>query len=193
MESSIRRNLILGDPGAVIGGGEKSKRARKIRPGEGKSSRRVRAPGDKVLTDQFQTVGAVLASDWYQKIFVFSAQSQSTNTGSRFVFSYTKYTYPPVARHKWTEDLLEEKRSIKYSTKCRGNPKETRRKYAGPFASIVVLAYLKDCEFVYTLMSIDKFFRRFGISFSYLSQAGRKWFSPNISFTCCDWNVSDPD
>ena len=63
------------------------------------------------------------------------------------VFSHTKYTYPPDARHKLTEGLLEEK-SSKHSTTCRGNPRETRRKYAGPFASIVVLAYLKDREFV---------------------------------------------
>ena len=30
---------------------------------------RKRAPGDNVLPDQFQTVAAVLASDWCQKIF----------------------------------------------------------------------------------------------------------------------------
>jgi len=68
--------------------------------GEEKSRRRVRAPGDKALTDQFETVGAVLASDWCQEI---SLQSQSSNTRSRFVFAYTKYTYPPVARRKLTE------------------------------------------------------------------------------------------
>ena len=38
---------ILGDPGAVSGGREKSKQARKIF-GRRKSRRRVRAPGDKV-------------------------------------------------------------------------------------------------------------------------------------------------
>jgi len=138
-------------------GAGKSLNGRGKNSGKEKSSRRVRAPGGKVLTDQFQTVGAVLASDWCQKIFFSSAQSQSSNTRSRFVFSYTKYTYPSVTRHKLTEDLLEEK-SCKYSTRCWGNRKETRRKYAGPFAIIVVLAYLKDREFVYTLLSIDKFF-----------------------------------
>ena len=45
---------ILGDPGAVSGGGKKSKRARK---NSGETTRR--APGDKVLTDQFQTAGVV--------------------------------------------------------------------------------------------------------------------------------------
>jgi len=70
------------------------------------------------------------------------------------MFSYTKYTYPPVTRHKLTGGLLEEK-SSEYSTKFKGNPKETRRKYDGPFASIVVLAYLTDREFVYTLIDRD--------------------------------------
>ena len=61
---------ILGDPGAVSGGGKKSKRARK-NSGEEKSRTTRRAPGDKVLTDQFQTAGVVLASDWCHKTFVF--------------------------------------------------------------------------------------------------------------------------
>ena len=102
------------------------------------------------------------------------------------MFCYTKYTHPPVARHKLTEGLLEEK-SSKHSTKCGGNPQETRWKYAGPFASIVVLAYLKDREFVYKLMSIDKFF---GVSeFDSLISAnlGGNGFFPYFSyFTCCD-------
>ena len=55
--------VILGDPGAVSGGGKKSKRVRK-NLGEKKSRRRRRAPGDKVLTDQFQTAGVIVASDW---------------------------------------------------------------------------------------------------------------------------------
>jgi len=97
------------------------------------------------------------------------------------VFSYTTYTYPPVTRHKLTVSLLDDK-SSKYSTKCRGNPKETRRKYAGPFASIVVFAYLKDRELVYTLMSIDKFFRRFGISL--LDEVNFSRISTSY-FNCC--------
>ena len=57
------------------------------------------------------------------------------------MFSYTKYTYTPVARHKLTEGLLEEK-SSKHSTKCGGNPQESRRIYAEHFAGIVILASL---------------------------------------------------
>jgi len=150
--------------------------------GEENSSRRVRAPGDKVLTVQFQRSEQFWLLIGARKSLFFSAQSQSSNTRSHFVFSYTKYTYPPVTRHKLTEGLLEEK-SPKYSTKCRGNPKETRRKYAGPFAGIVLLVYLKDREFVYSQMSIDKFFRRFGISLI-LDEVD---FSPISTsyFNCC--------
>ena len=68
---------------------------------------------------------------------------------SRFVFSYTTGTYTPVARHMLAEGLVEEKNSI-HSTKCRGDPQDPRRKYAGPFAGMVILAYLKDREFLYT-------------------------------------------
>ena len=92
----------------------------------------------KVLTDQFQTVGVILA--WFligaRKLLFFSAQSQSCKTWSRFASSYTIYTSRPVARH-----VLLEEESSNHSTKCRGDrsayPQETRRKYAGPFAGIV--------------------------------------------------------
>ena len=56
--------------GQLLGAG-KSQNGRKKNLGEEKSRRRRRAPGDKVLKDQFQTVRLVLASDWCQKTFVF--------------------------------------------------------------------------------------------------------------------------
>ena len=56
--------------GQLVGTGKSLKRAKK-NSGEEKSRTRRRAPGDKVLTDQFQTVRPVLASDWCQKTFVF--------------------------------------------------------------------------------------------------------------------------
>ena len=58
------------DPGANSGGEGKSQRATK-KIGEEKSRAREKAPGDKILPDQFQTLGVDLASDWCQKIFVF--------------------------------------------------------------------------------------------------------------------------
>ena len=65
------------------------------------------------------------------------------------MFSYTKGTYTLVARHMLAEGLLEEENSI-HSKKCRADQQETRRKYAGPFAGIGILACLKDREFLYT-------------------------------------------
>ena len=61
---------ILGDPGAVSGGRESLNGPEK-KFGRRKVKNENKSPGDKVLTDQFQTVGAILASDWCQKIFVF--------------------------------------------------------------------------------------------------------------------------
>ena len=43
-----------------------------------------RAPGDNVLPDQFQTVAAVLDSDWCQKAFVFFCPIRSQIGGDRF-------------------------------------------------------------------------------------------------------------
>jgi len=70
MSHNVAEEIILGDQGQLVGAG-KSLKGREKNSGKEKSRRRVRAPGGKVLTDQFQTVGQVLASDWYQKIFVF--------------------------------------------------------------------------------------------------------------------------
>ena len=70
---------LLGSPfsetqGQLMGAG-KSLKGREKKSGEEKLRKRVRAPGDKVLMDQFQMVGAVLASDCCQKIFVFFCPS----------------------------------------------------------------------------------------------------------------------
>ena len=94
-------------------GAGKSLNRREKNSGEEKSRRRIKAPGDKVSKPSEQSwllIGA-------RKSLFFSAQSQSSNTTSRFVFSYTKYTYTTVARHKLTKGLLEQK-SSKHSTKC---------------------------------------------------------------------------
>ena len=42
-----------------------------------------KSPWDNVLPDQFQTVGAVLASDWCQKTCVFLAPIKSQNGSDR--------------------------------------------------------------------------------------------------------------
>ena len=66
---------ILGDPGADKGGEEKSKRVEKYIWNEEKWRTARRAPGDNVLPDQFQTVAAVLGSDWcwwQQQLLIFT-------------------------------------------------------------------------------------------------------------------------
>ena len=67
----------------------KSLNGREKNSGAEKSRTTRRAPGDKVLTDQFQAAGVVLASNWCHKTFVFCAQSQSGKTRSRFAYPYT--------------------------------------------------------------------------------------------------------
>ena len=55
---------------------------------EGKSKQKYgRAPEDNVLPDQFQTVAAVLTSDWCQKTCVFLAPIRSQNGGDRWNWS----------------------------------------------------------------------------------------------------------
>ena len=78
-----------------------------------------------------------------RKPLYFSAQSQSSKTGSHFASSYTIATMQASC----SPCLLEEK-SSNHSTNCRGDrstyPLETRRNYGGPFAGIVTLACLTD-------------------------------------------------
>ena len=52
-------------------GAGKSLNGREKNLGAEKSRATRRAPGDKVLMDQFQMAGVVLASDWCHKTFVF--------------------------------------------------------------------------------------------------------------------------
>ena len=56
--------------GQLVGAG-KSVNGREKNSCAEKSRATRRAPGDKVLTDQFQTAGVVLASDWCHKTLVF--------------------------------------------------------------------------------------------------------------------------
>ena len=72
---------------AKLVGEGKSLNGREKKLGEEKSRMRRRAPGDKVLTNQFQTVRVILASDWCQKTFF--SPSQSSKTRSCFASSYT--------------------------------------------------------------------------------------------------------
>ena len=125
--------FILGDPGAVSGGG-KSLNGREKNSAEEKSRTRRRAPGEKVLTNQFQTVGVILASDWCQKTWE-NWESFRDSLHHRYI------------QASCSPCLLAEKRA-NHSTKCREDrsayPQETRDKYAGPFKGIATLAHLTD-------------------------------------------------
>ena len=71
---------ILGDPGADSGGEGKSKRAEKY--GMKKSKERREEPLGTMsyqTSSLLQTVAAVLASDWSQKIFVLFCPIRSQN------------------------------------------------------------------------------------------------------------------
>ena len=56
--------------------GQKNMARRKVKNGE-------KSPGDNVLPDQFQTVAAVLTSDWAEKHKRFLAPIRSQNGGDR--------------------------------------------------------------------------------------------------------------
>ena len=72
IENAVASSPILGDPGAGNGGEGKSKRLEKYGTKNSKLTAK-RAPGDNVLPDQFQTVAAVLPSDWAGKLKSFLA------------------------------------------------------------------------------------------------------------------------
>ena len=52
-----------------------------------------RVPGDNVLPDQFQTVAAVLASDWCHKTFVFLPMRGHQTLESFHVFLFIRKVY----------------------------------------------------------------------------------------------------
>ena len=74
----------------AVSGGRERLNGQEKNSGEEKSRTRIRAPGDKVLMDQFQTVGVILASDWCQKIFVFSANHRAARPGAVSCFPTQK-------------------------------------------------------------------------------------------------------
>ena len=77
---------ILEDPGAVSGGGKKSKRARK-KIGRRKVKNENRSPWDSTLNRPVPKPCKILACDWAQKYFC--AQSESSSFRVTFVTSYS--------------------------------------------------------------------------------------------------------
>ena len=83
----LQVHFILGDPGAVSGGGKKAKRARK-KIGRGKVKKESRSPWDSSLNRPVPKPFKILACDWAQKYFC--AQSESSSFRVTFVTSYSK-------------------------------------------------------------------------------------------------------
>ena len=100
-------NHILGDPGADSGTGDENQTGGK-KLDEQKYEGKIRAPGDKLFTHQFQTAERILDPDWAEK---FSSQSgasirsavwnwcvKSLSPGARIFPSYfcSSNFFPPV-------------------------------------------------------------------------------------------------
>ena len=133
--------------GQLVGAG-KSLNGREKNSGEEKPRTRIRASGHKVLTDQFQTVGVLLAPDWYQKIF-FLPNHGAARLAVVSCFPTRKEHIRQLFAIFWQRVYSRRKIPFTATEKCRGDPQETCQKCAVPFAGIVILAYLKDREFLY--------------------------------------------
>ena len=99
----INTIIILGDPGAVSGGGKKSKRARK-KIGRRKVKNENRSPWDSSLNRPVPKPFKVLACDWAQKIFLCPIRVQLFSCPFRdFLFEgvHRQTPWSPV-RHLFT-------------------------------------------------------------------------------------------
>ena len=101
-------HCILGDPGADSGTEETKIKTGRKKFDEQKYERKIRAPGDKLFTHQFQMAKRILAPDWAEN---FSAQSgasirsaiwnwciKSLSPGARIFLSYfcSSNFFPPI-------------------------------------------------------------------------------------------------
>ena len=108
-------------------GAGKSLNGREKNSGEEKSRMKIRAPGDKVLTDQFQTVGVILASDWCHKIFVFFVPNhRAARPGVVSCFPTRKEHIHRLLAICWQK--VYSRRKIPFTTQ---NVGEIRKKLAG--------------------------------------------------------------
>ena len=79
--------------GQIVGARESLNRRKNM--AQKKSKERRRALGDNVLSDQFQTVAAILASDWCQKLVFFWHQSEARMAAT--VWNWSGKTLSPGA------------------------------------------------------------------------------------------------
>ena len=94
---------ILGDPGAVSGGGKKAKRARK-KIGRRKVKKESRSPWDSSLNRPVPKPFKILACDWAQKYFLCPIRVQLFSCYFRdFLFeSVHRQTFCSPVRHLFT-------------------------------------------------------------------------------------------
>ena len=136
---------ILGDPGADSGGGKgKTKRAEKN--GTKKSKERGEEP---LGTMSYQNSSKRQRPFWLligdRKLLCFYAQSKSGRPWSHFVSSYTHSTWSSAVRHVY----------LGCSRRCICD--YLADKYAGPFAGIITVAYLKLCENIHRFTDVSLF------------------------------------
>ena len=112
---------------------------------EEKHSMARRAPGDKFLPDQFQTVEVILNSDWCQKFFVFFCPIRDQQAVKSFhVFLHGSHLIAILAWFIWQGFVRGEKSQSqhKMNGKSFGIPAE---KYPEPFTGIFTVAYFQVC------------------------------------------------
>ena len=67
------------------------------------------------------------------------------------------------------------------------------RKYAGPFAGIITVAYLKVCENIHWFTDVSLFWMQGYLKLKFLESLSTRFFWFFGSPTCSDWNFSNPD
>ena len=145
---------ILGDPGADRGEKGKSKQA-KENGEEEKHSRARRAPGDKFLPDQFQTVGIILNSDWCQKFFVFFCPIRGQQAVKSFrVFLHGNHLVAILAWFVQQGFARGLEMSQSQHEMYRESFGISTEKYAGSFAGIVIAVYFQVCEICLKMSSL---------------------------------------
>ena len=119
---------------------------------EEKHSRARRPPGNTFLPDQFQTVGVILNSDWWQKFFVFFCPIRGQQAvksfrvflhGNHLIAILAWFGSPWFVRQGFARELQMSQSQHKMYRESLGISAE---KYAGPFAAIVTVAYFQVCE-----------------------------------------------
>ena len=100
--------IILGDPGADSGDEDENQNGGEKNSTSKSTKEKIRAPGDKLFTHQFQTAERILPPDWAENVSAQSGASirsavwnwcvKSLSPGARIFVSYfcSSNFFPPV-------------------------------------------------------------------------------------------------